>query len=128
MALYMQDKNKALDGPGDGNPGGSIKQRDANGRLLPGHTLWKKHLHKTKRKGSRNKFNKAFVDALLIDFEVHGQEAVEACRTFEPGTYLKIIASLSPKQVPTRPEAQMSDDELEYALTRLIFPLVPATL
>jgi hypothetical protein len=118
----MQEKNTALDCTLDGLIV-SVKQRDAAGRLLPGHTLWRKHLHKTTRKGSRNIITKAFVEALLRDFELHGREAIEACRTFEPGAYLKITASLLPKDVVARPEEQMSDDELDCALTRLMLVL-----
>jgi len=110
----MQDKNDTVDGSL-----GSVKQRDEKGRLLPGHTLWKNHLYKVTRKGSRNKISKAFVEALLKDFELHGYEAIEACRIFDPAKYLHIVASLSLKEETLRPEEQMSDDELNDALIRL---------
>jgi hypothetical protein len=116
-------KNTALDSSDDETLV-SAKQRDAKGRLLPGHTVWRKHLHKTTRKGSRNFITKAFVEALRNDFELHGAAAIENCRIFEPAAYLRLIASLLPKEITKRPEEQMSDAELEYELTRLMQRLV----
>jgi hypothetical protein len=119
----MPDKNNIFDGSRV-----TTTQRDAMGRLLPGHTVWRKHLHKVTRKGSRNKISKAFVEALLRDFELHGYEAIEACRIFDPAKYLHIVASLSLKEETLRPEEQMSDDELNDALTGLTRTLTQEAL
>lgn len=115
----MQEKSSAIDRTDDGTVV-SAKQRDAKGRLLPGHTVWRKHLHKTTRKGSRNLISKAFIKALRDDFELHGATAIENCRIFDPAAYLRLIASLLPKEIPKRPEEQMTDAELESELTRLM--------
>ena len=119
----MQKKSSALNCSHDESPV-SAKQRDAKGRLLPGHSVWRNHLPKTTRKGSRNLISKAFVEALRDDFELHGAAAIENCRLLEPAAYLRLIASLLPKEITKRPEEQMSDAELECELIRLVQRLV----
>ncbi|MGE0235273.1 hypothetical protein [Methylocystis sp.] len=119
----MQKKITAPDRTNDGTLD-SAKQRDAKGQLLPGHTLWRNHLPKTTRKGSRNLFPKAFVEALRNDYELHGATAIENCRISEPAAYLRLIASLLPKEIPKRPVEQMTDAELESEITRLMQWLV----
>jgi hypothetical protein len=48
--------------------------------------------------GSRNKLDADFTAALQQDFAAHGPEAVRLVRETEPATYLKVIASVLPKQ------------------------------
>lgn len=50
-------------------------------------------------KGVRNKLGEAFVKALHEDFEQHGVAAVEKVRAEKPDQYLKVIASLLPKEI-----------------------------
>ena len=50
-------------------------------------------------KGSRNKLGEAFIQALAEDFERHGVEAIERVRIEKPEAYLKVIASLVPKDL-----------------------------
>lgn len=50
-------------------------------------------------KGSRNKLGEAFLEALHNDFQEHGIEAVETVRTEKPDQYLKVIASILPKDL-----------------------------
>ena len=50
-------------------------------------------------KGSRNKFGEAFIQALADDFEKHGAEVIERVRIEKPEAYLKVIASLLPKDL-----------------------------
>ena len=40
-----------------------------------------------------------FVEALLADFQEHGQDAVAACRKSSPHTYLQVITGLMPKDL-----------------------------
>jgi len=49
-------------------------------------------------KGARSKLGTAFVEAMLKDFEAHGVEVVEAVRLDKPDQYLKVIASILPKE------------------------------
>lgn len=50
-------------------------------------------------KGARNKLGEAFVKALHEDFEKNGVAAVERVRDEKPDQYLKVIASLLPKEI-----------------------------
>lgn len=50
-------------------------------------------------KGSRNRMKEDFLRTLADDFAEFGKEAIVHVRLEEPGTYLKIIASLMPKQL-----------------------------
>lgn len=50
-------------------------------------------------KGSRNKLGEDFIQALQADFQTNGKKAIETVRDERPHEYLKVIASLLPKQV-----------------------------
>ena len=65
-------------------------------------------------KGSRNKLGEAFIQALQSDFEEHGEKVIETVRIEKPDQYLKVIASILPKElnVNTNALGEMSDDEL----------------
>jgi len=41
----------------------------------------------------------AFLDALLADFIEHGIDAIDRVRESDPGAYIRIIASLLPREV-----------------------------
>jgi hypothetical protein len=45
------------------------------------------------------KFGEAFIQALADDFERHGVEVIERVRIEKPEAYLKVIASLLPKDL-----------------------------
>ena len=65
-------------------------------------------------KGSRNKLGEAFIAALYADFQDHGEAVIEAVRTEKPDQYLKVIASILPKQLEIKEGAfdGVSDDDL----------------
>ncbi len=69
-------------------------------------------------KGSRNRVSEKLLEALATDFEAHGKEVIEKVRADRPADYLKIIASLVPKQMEiedlrsSRKAEDLSDDEL----------------
>lgn len=50
-------------------------------------------------KGSRQKFSEKVVAAFLADFTEHGATAIEEVRKKSPGVYLRIAASMLPKQI-----------------------------
>ena len=74
-------------------------------------------------KGSRNKVSEKLLEVLALDFETHGQEVIEKVRAERPADYLKIVASLVPKQMEiddrrTHMRAEdLSDDELAAIAT-----------
>jgi Family of unknown function (DUF5681) len=53
---------------------------------------------KGRPRGSRNKLAEAALRELCADFEGHGMAAIVRCREERPDIYLRIVASLLPKQ------------------------------
>jgi uncharacterized protein DUF5681 len=72
-------------------------------------------------KGSRNKLSEDFVAALYTDFQEHGSAAIAACRAEKPDVYVRVIASLLPRDVnlTTRNLDDLSDDQLMRKLATL---------
>lgn len=69
---------------------------------------------KGRTKGARNKLGEAFLDALQADFAEHGVAAIQKVRTDRPHEYLKVVASILPKELNVNQNAlgDMTDDEL----------------
>ena len=79
-------------------------------------------------KGARNKLGEAFIEALHESFQQHGPETIETVRTEKPDQYLKVIASLLPKEMNLNVNDQfseMDDDELAERARRLARDLAP---
>src|SRR5262245_19556562 len=51
-----------------------------------------------RKPGSRNRLSEEVICALLRDFRQHGQKAIARVRETQPGTYLKVLAMVLPKQ------------------------------
>jgi hypothetical protein len=71
--------------------------------------------------GTRNRFSKKFDDALLRDFEQHGEEAIKIARIERPTEYLKLIASRFPIEFQFADSRlkDLSDDELELFIAHI---------
>lgn len=50
-------------------------------------------------KGSRNKLGEAFIADMLSDWEQHGAAAIVTVREEKPDQYLKVVASILPKEL-----------------------------
>ena len=50
-------------------------------------------------KGSKHKLSEEFFKALAEDFENHGKDAIVKMREDRPGDYIRVIASLIPKDL-----------------------------
>lgn len=77
-------------------------------------------------KGSRNKLGEAFIEAMYADFRQHGVETIEAVRTGKPDQYLKVIATMLPKEIEAGERlGGILEDILERVdgRTRVIEPL-----
>lgn len=72
---------------------GGIK--DELGRFLPGVS----GNPAGKPKGARTKLGEQFLSALQEDFQEHGVVAIQTVRAERPHDYLKVIASLMPKDL-----------------------------
>lgn len=50
-------------------------------------------------KGSRNKLGEEFIAALQADFQRHGSDVIAKVREERPDVYLKVVASILPKEL-----------------------------
>jgi hypothetical protein len=69
-----------------------------------------------RRKGSRDRIATALLETIAEDFEKFGKEAVLIARKERPVEYLRVVASLLPKEfeITTHNIAnELSDDELD---------------
>jgi hypothetical protein len=72
-----------------------------------------------RRRGSRNKLGEDFLHALAEDFERHGTEVIERVRIEKPEAYLKVIASLLPRDLNLNVSKydHLSDEQLIMRLS-----------
>jgi hypothetical protein len=70
-------------------------------------------------KGSRNKLGEDFIVALHTDFQEHGVAAIEAVRTEKPDAYIKVIASILPKELKITNESDLTDEQLIERIRQL---------
>ena len=63
--------------------------------------------------GSRNRLQGDFMREMADDFAEHGKAAIVQCRTEKPDVYVKVIASLMPRELEIKqPLDDLSEDEL----------------
>lgn len=70
-------------------------------------------------KGSRNKLGEDFINALHDDFQEHGVTAIQSMRADKPHEYVKVIASLLPKELKVTTESDLTDDQLDQRIRQL---------
>lgn len=73
---------------------------------------------------SRNKINARFLNDILDEWEVNGKAALRKCATKDPVSFVKVVASLQPKEFEiTRALDDIPDDQLDAAViaVRAIF-------
>src|SRR5258707_2423047 len=71
-------------------------------------------------KGSRDRISTAFLNALADDFETHGVVAIQDLRKEDVSSYVRVVASLQPKEIELkRPLDGMGDGELLQAIDAL---------
>lgn len=72
-------------------------------------------------RGSRNVLSEAFIAALHADFAEHGVSVIEKVRCEKPAEYLKIVASLVPREIQLDSPGidEMTDDEVLEALEQI---------
>lgn len=107
----MGDKQNALAPQKDPETGRFITGNIGGGRPL----------------GARNKLGEAFLQALHESFETHGVDAIQRVIDDKPEQYLKVIASLLPRDVnlTVNNEDEMSDDELRERIRKLNVIIAP---
>ncbi|ATB03609.1 hypothetical protein CN100_01100 [Sinorhizobium meliloti] len=72
-------------------------------------------------KGARNKLGEAFLEAMHADFDQHGAAVIEKVRTEKPDQYLKVVASILPKDlnVNINNMDDLTDDQLIQRIRQL---------
>lgn len=70
-------------------------------------------------KGSRNKLSEAFVEALHEDFTENGVEAIKKTREEKPDVYVRVIASLLPKEFKIETTSDLTDEQLDARIRAL---------
>jgi hypothetical protein len=71
-------------------------------------------------KGSKNRLQSDFLYALAEDFAQHGADAIKITRIEQPATYVKIIASLMPRELLMGTAvSDLDDDELDRMIEML---------
>jgi hypothetical protein len=85
--------------------------RDEKGRFGPGNP--------GKPKGSRHALGEAFIKALHDDFMKHGDLTIETVRLEKPDQYVKVIASLLPKEFKIETTSDLTDEQLDARIRQL---------
>lgn len=70
-------------------------------------------------KGSRSKLGEAFIEALHDDFVEHGVAVIAAVRADKPDQYLKVVASILPKEMKVTTEIELNDEQLDQRIRQL---------
>lgn len=76
--------------------------------------------------GARAKLGEAFIAAIYLDFQAHGAETIIKVRDEKPDQYLKVVASILPKEIePGEKLGNMLEDILARVdgRTRTVEPL-----
>lgn len=76
---------------------------------------------KGRPKGSRNKLSEAFVEDLFCDWSLHGPSVIERLRQESPDIYLRVIASLVPREMKVEANRfeDLTDDQLHAMIMAL---------
>jgi hypothetical protein len=69
---------------------------------------------KGRPKGTRDAINKAFIDDVAQDWREHGLEALQRAREERPAEYVRMVASLLPKEAAMRVDVHTKVDEAFY--------------
>lgn len=74
--------------------GGTAKPaQDEKGRFISGN------IGGGRPKGARTKLGEAFLEAMYADFTEHGAATIVKVRDEKPDQYLKVVASILPKEI-----------------------------
>lgn len=87
---------------------------EKTGRFLPGNTGFG-----GRPKGARSKLGEAFIQALADDFDEHGVTTIAKVREERPQDYMKVIASLLPKEFKIETTSDLTDEQLDARIRQL---------
>lgn len=89
-----------------------VPAKDEKGRFVTGNSGG------GRPKGARAKLGEAFLKAMQEDFAANGVAAVEAVRVEKPDQYLKVIASILPKEFDLGDETVQAMVEVMFRSAR----------
>lgn len=80
-----------------------------------------------RRKGARAKLGEQFCQDVLAEWEAHGAVALSDMREKNPGDFVKVVASMLPKEATLNinDHSEMTDDELAERVRNLAAQLAP---
>jgi hypothetical protein len=105
----VRDRNPLAQG------GRSVTKKRENAHLQD-HDFTSANAPRTGRlKGARNRLSMRFLYELEQDFEKHGKLTIATCRIERPAEYLKIVASVLPKELEITDSRlrELSDEQLD---------------
>lgn len=81
-------------------------------------------------KGARSKLGEAFLQDMLSDWAEHGATVIKAVRIEKPDQYLKVVASVLPKELNVKVNDldELTDEQLARQLASLATQLAAAGL
>lgn len=81
-------------------------------------------------KGARNKLGEEFLQDMLSDWEENGKVVIEAVRVEKPDQYLKVVASILPKELNVKVNEldDLTDEQLARQLRAIAAQLAAAGL
>jgi hypothetical protein len=99
-----------------------VSERITNGRKSDGRFVKGCKGGPGRPRGSKHKLSESLVSALAADFEEHGADAIRRTREDRPDQYLRLIASILPKELNISTEDPF-DDVTDEQLTEMIMKL-----
>jgi hypothetical protein len=104
------------DGELDQAENAGLVDKDEKGRFLPGNSGFG-----GRPKGARNKLGEQFINDLYADWQDHGVATLARVREEKPDQYLKVVASILPKDlnVNINHMDDLTDDQLVQRIRSL---------
>lgn len=88
--------------------------RDASGKFITGNNGG------GRPKGSRNKLSEVLLSAVVDDFAAFGADALAQLRQKDPATYLRLVASLVPRELILQREDAPAVDYAELSEAEVV--------
>lgn len=88
-------------------------EQDRKGRFVSGN------IGGGRPKGARGKLGEAFLEALHDDFQEHGVDTIARVREEKPDQYMKVVASLLPKEIKIEAVSDLTDEQLDQRIRQL---------
>ena len=68
-----------------------------------------------RKKGSRNKITKQYLDALAADFKEYGEAVIKLLRESHPDVYVRLVAQLLPRNFDVKHSGDVTVQMVDYS-------------